>query len=383
MPKRSPVADDSNESEASKKRREIYRRKIACETPEAKAARLEKARNYQRQRRSHESADEIAQRRAENAAREAQRRANEGAEEHARRRAENAARDAQRRANESAEEHARRRAENAARDAQRRASETTEQATQRRAEDTARHAAARAQMQFASGTKAALSITNEDTVPEHYLGPMNVLCEFCQALHFATEKLATGKFKNCCHSEAVAPAPQRKCPPRLRELLSGMDRVNSRNFLENIRSYNSSLAFGSMEAKLSPPSGHGPYCYRIHDQIYHYIGNLHPSANEPPSYGQLYIIDAAQAAAERSGHPANSRCNSSLLAELADIISNCNPYAKSFRMMRDVEQNAPQATDVMMIFDINLHSDMRRYNAPTAMNEVAAVFVGERYSVSH
>ncbi len=68
--------------------------------------------------------------------------------------------------------------------------------------------------------------------------------------------------------------------------------LESRHFHDNIRSYNSALAFASMEAKLDPPSGRGPFVYRIHDQIYHSIGNLYPEEGEKPSYGQLYIMDA-------------------------------------------------------------------------------------------
>ena len=37
-----------------------------------------------------------------------------------------------------------------------------------------------------------------------------------------------------------------------------------------IHLYNSSLAFAFMGTNLDIPPGHGPYCYRIHCQIYHY-----------------------------------------------------------------------------------------------------------------
>jgi hypothetical protein len=91
-----------------------------------------------------------------------------------------------------------------------------------------------------------------------------------------------------------------------------------------------------MEAKLDPPPGRGPFVYRIHDQIYHSIGNLLPESGEKPSYGQLYIIDAGIAAAERDSHPANSACKVRLLIELAEIMASENPYAESFKMMKDI-----------------------------------------------
>jgi hypothetical protein len=97
-----------------------------------------------------------------------------------------------------------------------------------------------------------------------------------------------------------------------------------------------------MEAKLDPPPGRGPFVYRIHDQIYHSIGNLHPESGDKPSYGQLYILDAGLAASERNSHPANSACKAGLLTELAEIIACKNPYAESFKMMKDIvnEENS-------------------------------------------
>ena len=91
-----------------------------------------------------------------------------------------------------------------------------------------------------------------------------------------------------------------------------------------------------MEANYSPPAGPGPFVYRIHDQIYHKIGNLEPEEGVPPSYGQLYIVDAETAARQRAGHAANSGCDSTLMSELADLIARINPYAQSWTMMKEV-----------------------------------------------
>ncbi|UYV69181.1 hypothetical protein LAZ67_6002683 [Cordylochernes scorpioides] len=50
----------------------------------------------------------------------------------------------------------------------------------------------------------------------------------------------------------------------------------SMNFMENIRSVNSALAFASMGANLVPPPGYGPYCFRINGQIYHRSATMAP-----------------------------------------------------------------------------------------------------------
>lgn len=43
------------------------------------------------------------------------------------------------------------------------------------------------------------------------------------------------------------------------------------------------------------PSRNGPYCFKIHGDIYHHISSLYPGSCQNPSYGQLYILDFAEA----------------------------------------------------------------------------------------
>ncbi|UYV62965.1 hypothetical protein LAZ67_2002653 [Cordylochernes scorpioides] len=50
----------------------------------------------------------------------------------------------------------------------------------------------------------------------------------------------------------------------------------SKNFMENIRSAYSALAFASIGANLAPPPGYGPYCFRINGQIYHRSATMAP-----------------------------------------------------------------------------------------------------------
>lgn len=140
----------------------------------------------------------------------------------------------------------------------------------------------------------------------------------------------------------------------------------------------------SMGAHLDIPKGHGPYCYRIHGQVYHLAGPLHPEPGGRPSYGQIYILDTAQAIEERLGNPANSKCDPQLMAELTKLISTRNPYAKAYKMMAEVEEKENTdalkegrvAEEVRLIFDISTTKDRRCYNVPVS-NEVAVVFVGE------
>jgi len=64
--------------------------------------------------------------------------------------------------------------------------------------------------------------------------------------------------------------------------------------MEYIRSYNSALAFASMGSNIDHKvAGGGPYCFRIHGQIYRRTStSVVPPEGQTPKYAQLYILDA-------------------------------------------------------------------------------------------
>ena len=102
-----------------------------------------------------------------------------------------------------------------------------------------------------------------------YVGPMTDTCPHCHALRFCNEKY------NCCHNGKVALLPLNPYPQELKHLFLANDAI-SKNFLDNIRQYNSSVSFASFGAQMEPPSGRGPYCLRVHGQTYHRSGTLYP-----------------------------------------------------------------------------------------------------------
>lgn len=113
---------------------------------------------------------------------------------------------------------------------------------------------------------------------EHFIGPMTSKCPHCQDARFPDEGL------NCCHNGKVM-LPITDYPHELQQLF-----VNQA-FLKDIRIYNNLFAFASLGAQISPLPGFGPYCFRIHGQIYHRSGNLHPQDGNTRKYGQVYILD--------------------------------------------------------------------------------------------
>ncbi|ETN75355.1 hypothetical protein NECAME_12431 [Necator americanus] len=145
-----------------------------------------------------------------------------------------------------------------------------------------------------------------------------------------------------------------------------------------------------MGAQVDTISGRGPYCYRIHGQIYHRLGALHPHQGEQRQFGQIYILDTEMAAQQRLGNMRNSYCDSNLMLFLSEWFARNNVYAQSFKMMSEVEQmeiaaaqrENRQTIPIRMVFDDCRERCFAKgeYAIPTA-NEVAVVYVGEENDV--
>jgi hypothetical protein len=81
---------------------------------------------------------------------------------------------------------------------------------------------------------------------------MDEVCSECQSINFKNEKPSDGKFTLCCHKGKVKLEPLEPYPELLKALLTDKKHPNYANFIENIRSYNSALAFASMGASIAP-----------------------------------------------------------------------------------------------------------------------------------
>ena len=184
-----------------------------------------------------------------------------------------------------------------------------------------------------------------------YIGPMDSRCGFCGAFQFHGESV------NCCHGGKVSLPPLHPVPVTLYNLLT-LDTEEVHHFRSHIRLYNSSLAFASMGANLDVPPGHGPYCYRIHGQIYHWSGPLHPDNEQRRQFSQLYILEGNQALLERIQHPNNVSCREHTMQSLLTAIEDVSPYAHvpitAWLMERDemlhAEEQGHQTKPVPMFF---------------------------------
>lgn len=77
---------------------------------------------------------------------------------------------------------------------------------------------------------------------------------------------------------------------------------------------------------------------------------------------------------------ANKGCDQALMRELSFLIVECNEFAKTFKMLREVERdlNPRETESPNLMFSFRNDSqherkDKRRYNAPK-VNEIAIVF---------
>ncbi|CAF4381702.1 unnamed protein product, partial [Rotaria sordida] len=68
-----------------------------------------------------------------------------------------------------------------------------------------------------------------------------------------------------------------------------------------------------MGAQIDLSQGFGPYCFRIHGQIYYRIGPLHPDPDQKAQFGQIYILGSSLALKERMGNAANENCNEMMM----------------------------------------------------------------------
>ena len=102
----------------------------------------------------------------------------------------------------------------------------------------------------------------------HSLGPMDVECPNCHAVHFKLERLtkssnANPKFGICCLQGQIQLRPLSE--PHLLHQLFTSSAPHARKFRDGIRQYNSAFAFTSVAVDVDNTilNGRGPYSFRM------------------------------------------------------------------------------------------------------------------------
>jgi hypothetical protein len=60
-----------------------------------------------------------------------------------------------------------------------------------------------------------------------------------------------------------------------------------------------------MGAEIKSPPGNGPYCFRVHVQVYHLVSPLYPREANRSEHGQLYILNSTEATIKRIENQSN------------------------------------------------------------------------------
>ncbi|PIC28806.1 hypothetical protein B9Z55_020608 [Caenorhabditis nigoni] len=400
------------EEEATKRRAkdaERKRLKRAGETLEQLTVRRDKAAEYQRKRKNEETLERANSRKKKEAEHQRNVRSEETLEQTNSRKEKDAEYQRNRLSQETLEQANLRKDGASERRRQNISNETEEEKKQRQNQDSQRKKSKRnneddtlkaarltnrnAKLRESKAGKAKAQkdrVFQESNVEEHYSGPLSEECSNCHARHFKDEvkgkKLDTITF--CCGAGDVKLDDKFvDFPPLIKDLFVGSSdkfmNGRSKNFKTNIRQFNTAFATASLGATLDTPPGNGPYTFKIHGQVYHSVGPLHPPSGKTPKYGQIYFLDSRQAAEERMNAKSNTSCDKTIMEELSILMADINIFAKSFQMMGDVERreeedavlNDREANPIRMVFDVDSPKlDLRRYNAPTS-NEVAVVYV--------
>ncbi|CAN6931205.1 unnamed protein product [Brassica oleracea] len=168
-------------------------------------------------------------------------------------------------------------------------------------------------------------------------------CTYCKALVWYSESsgtdVRTGEptYTVCCQQGRVKLPPLKDPPDYLQSLPA-----NSTPFRNNIRVYNSMLAFTSVGASIdhSITSGNGPPAYRIHGQLFHRIGSLIPMPGKPPQFLQMWIVDTDNEVTNRmktmTRRKPSEALEEDIITGLTNMLDENNYLSKFFRKARDL-----------------------------------------------
>jgi hypothetical protein len=151
----------------------------------------------------------------------------------------------------------------------------------------------RKQEKSSANSSRSINSTNVDNEIWDF-GKPTCRCQHCNALLWHEERLGPNKqtkkpsFGICCKNGKIS-LPAYKTPPEYLQRLLNRDDKQSKNFRENIRSYNSMFSFTSTGGVVDKEinKGHGPYVFRMHGQNYHHIGSLLPEEGNKPRWAGL------------------------------------------------------------------------------------------------
>jgi hypothetical protein len=198
----------------------------------------------------------------------------------------------------------------------------------------------------------------------HFLGQFEIVCNFCKALLLKSEATKISKSKamssGFCCSRGRIKLPEKKEPPNY---ICELIRNHDKDFIENIRAYNSAMAFTSFGASLDLIKKGVPII-KIHGITYHNIGSLYPSNNNmKPMFAQLYLYDAQYEHSHRIKNFSN--LNEEILKNLRGLMHNFNPYVSRFKQFGQIIEKEKKMIECKLVIkDDQENVDKRIHNKP-------------------
>jgi hypothetical protein len=210
---------------------------------------------------------------------------------------------------------------------------------------------------------------------------MDKECEFCNARHWISEVVVgtNQQFELCC-KKGDAILDQLRTPPAfLQALFKGVD-PRARSFRQNIRAYNSALAFTSVSYTKDTRTdlSRGLHCFQIHGELFHYQGPLEHGSQETPTFAQLFFYDPDFATGIRLQY--RPQLDRTILRGLHDMLTDHNPFIRIYQTAR--ERLAAQAGHFRILLNPQMRlvlqsgADRRRENLP-ASTELAGILPDE------
>ncbi|KAJ7624194.1 hypothetical protein B0H17DRAFT_1288432 [Mycena rosella] len=220
-----------------------------------------------------------------------------------------------------------------------------------------------------------------DPETRHDLGPMNVACAHCGALHWIDERVAASskhapEFGICCNHGKVQLEGLHQPPEPLHRLLVGND-AQAQEFRSHITQYNSALAFTSLGVSDDKNiNKHGPnaWVFRILGNLRHLSSALTAPDGVSPSYAQLYMYDPSVALQQRMNRNSNLRRDT--MQALQTMLTLFHPYAAIYKQAYEILEDVGDVEEAEVRLRVMPGQDHRRYNLPTA-EEVAVILPGD------
>ncbi|KAG4935726.1 hypothetical protein JHK84_049927 [Glycine max] len=208
-------------------------------------------------------------------------------------------------------------------------------------------------------------------------------CTHCNANMWYDERISKRvrtknlRFSLCCGGGKVE-LPLLQNPPKyLHQLLHDHDTSDSKNYQQNIRTYNMMFVFTSAGIKFDKSINHsrGPPTIRIQGQPCHRICSMLPMLGKEPKFVQLYIFDTENEVHNRiNAISPHNQIQGHIVSQLSEMLDEYNMHAKTFRMTRDRLQDG-QVDNIKLKLIANREKDGHTYNVPT-IPEVAVIIVG-------